>query len=177
MLQSRSSTRFRFKLLASKPTKIMGSVEFLGDRARDVVARLQCAARTTLNVYIGIRDIATVIRDFALLNQADLVIIGRRCVSGIFGELRTDIGSLIRESRCTVLSVSMTPQGWQYSPTLIGAALPEGVETRSCTHAYRTTMKLSGFTARTSSTYTGKHRHQLFREMIQRCARLLDGLL
>ncbi len=79
---------------------------FLADTAKDLIAKLQRNAGTKWEVSIDMGNVAAVIRDSALRNQADLVIIGRGCLSETLGGLRTHVGAIIRESPCPVLSVS-----------------------------------------------------------------------
>jgi nucleotide-binding universal stress UspA family protein len=50
-------------------------------------------------------DAATVVCDIAADIKADLLVIGRGSAAGVFGRLRTNAYSIIRQSGCPVVSV------------------------------------------------------------------------
>lgn len=50
-------------------------------------------------------EVATVIREAAEENRADLVIIGRGVMQETFGRMRTNVYAIVREAPCPVISV------------------------------------------------------------------------
>ena len=83
----------------------LGFKSYLFDTARERMAKCQQEAHTDWEVCIQGGTISSVIRDAAIRLQADLVIIGRGHLPNRFGRLRTNVGAIIRESPCPVLSV------------------------------------------------------------------------
>jgi len=90
-----------------RPEKYLSTdlVETLSEMAREQIAKLQHEARTKAEVSIASGDIAQEVREAALEQQADLIVIGRGVVRERLGRLRTQAYSIIRESPCPVLSV------------------------------------------------------------------------
>ncbi len=78
---------------------------FLFDTANDRIAELQRDAQTKFDTCIKLGSVATVVRDVALSCNAQLVVIGRGRMQDFLGRLRTNVGAIIRESPCPVLSV------------------------------------------------------------------------
>ena len=78
---------------------------YLFDTARERMAKCQEEAHTDWEVCIEGGGISSVVHDAAARYQADLVIIGRGHLPNRFGRLRTNVGAIIRESPCPVLSV------------------------------------------------------------------------
>jgi nucleotide-binding universal stress UspA family protein len=78
---------------------------YLFDRAEIELARV--FGRAGLKTMVTLRggSIAQVIREAALLEHSDLIVIGRGHTQRQFGHLRTGAYSIIRESPCPVLSI------------------------------------------------------------------------
>jgi nucleotide-binding universal stress UspA family protein len=82
-----------------------GLKRFLFDTAREQIAKYQDDAGTDWELCIQSGSIASVLSGAALHFEADLVVIGRGHLHDRFGRLRTNVGAIIRESPCPVLSV------------------------------------------------------------------------
>jgi len=77
----------------------------LVDVAREELAKMQQQANTNLEVLVEGGDVAPVVHRAAELHHADLVVIGRGVMQGLFGRMRTHVYSVIREAPCPVISV------------------------------------------------------------------------
>lgn len=78
---------------------------FLLDTARQRMTALQCEAQTNFEVCIQLGIVATVLREAAIAQKAQLMIVGRGRLTKPLGRLRTNISSIIRDSPCPVLSL------------------------------------------------------------------------
>jgi len=78
---------------------------YLGEVAREELAKVQREAGTALDAIVEGGDVAPVVRWAAEENQADLVIIGRGVLQEMFGRMRTHVYAIIREAPCPVISV------------------------------------------------------------------------
>lgn len=78
---------------------------FLSDTIQEQIAQLQRTAGTRWELQVKTGAVPHVVRDAALQQQADLVIIGRGQLSERLGGLRTHLEAIIREAPCAVLSV------------------------------------------------------------------------
>jgi nucleotide-binding universal stress UspA family protein len=79
--------------------------DYMEDFARTEIAKLQGEAGTSAEVWLRNAPIAEVVRDAALRQQADLVIIGRGEIGHFAGRMRAHTYSILRESPCPVLSL------------------------------------------------------------------------
>jgi len=77
----------------------------LYDLAHQELAKLQKDAGTSFETVVQGDDVAVVVRKAAEESAADLVVIGRGAMSELFGRLRTNVYSIIREAPCPVISV------------------------------------------------------------------------
>jgi nucleotide-binding universal stress UspA family protein len=77
----------------------------LFDMARQELRKLQQDAGTSLETVLEGGDVAHVVRKAAEANQCDLVVIGRGVIHELFGRMRTNVYSIIREAPCPVVSV------------------------------------------------------------------------
>lgn len=82
-----------------------GLKRFLFDTAREQIASCQKEAETAWEVCIHSGGVSSVLRHAALRSHADLLVIGRGHLRHRLGRLRTNVGVVIRESPCPVLSV------------------------------------------------------------------------
>ena len=86
-----------------------GLERFLFDTAREQIAAIQLEAGTHYEVCLRAGSISTVVAETAMKCHADLVIIGRsrpqQFLGRLLGRLRTNVGPIIRQSPCPVLSV------------------------------------------------------------------------
>lgn len=82
-----------------------GLKQFLFDTAQEQILSCQKDAGTHWEMCILSGAVSHVVRDAALQADADLVMIGRGHLPHHFGRLRTNVGAIIRESPCPVLSV------------------------------------------------------------------------
>jgi nucleotide-binding universal stress UspA family protein len=82
-----------------------GLKRFLFDTAREGIAKCQDEAGTDWELCIQSGSIASVLRDAAVHFEAELAVIGRGHLQNRFGRFRTNVGAIIRESPCPVLSV------------------------------------------------------------------------
>lgn len=79
--------------------------EFIFSVARERIAALQEQARTNLVVTIEAGRTGQVVRDLALRQQADLVVVGRGVIQKPLGRLRSNAYAIIRDAPCPVISV------------------------------------------------------------------------
>lgn len=77
----------------------------LHDLARQDLANLQKEAGTSVESVVKCGEVADVVRQAAEENSADLVVIGRGAMSKLFGRMRTNVYSIIRDTQCPVISV------------------------------------------------------------------------
>ena len=78
---------------------------YLSKQAQEQVAELQQKAGTNAEVMIEAGDAPHVVEAAAKECKADVVVIGRGSASGVFGRLRANAYSIIRQSPCPVVSV------------------------------------------------------------------------
>lgn len=76
----------------------------LWEVTKERFSEMQATVGTSAKVCIGVGNVASVVAEAVESHRADLVIIGRGG-DGIVGRLRTHDYTIIRESRCPVLSV------------------------------------------------------------------------
>jgi nucleotide-binding universal stress UspA family protein len=79
--------------------------DFLFDVARKNIEKLQVAAGTKLDIRLKLGPVGHVVREAALENGADLILVGRGAVQKGFGRLRSSTYALIREAPCPVISI------------------------------------------------------------------------
>jgi len=72
---------------------------------QEAVANLTASLSIEAPLHIDSGDAATVVCDIAADIKADLLVIGRGSAAGVFGRLRANAYSIIRQSRCPVVSV------------------------------------------------------------------------
>jgi universal stress protein A len=77
----------------------------LFDMARKELRKLQQEAGTSLEAVVEGGEVAHVVHRVAEENQCDLVVIGRGVMHEMFGRMRTNVYSIIREAPCPVISV------------------------------------------------------------------------
>jgi nucleotide-binding universal stress UspA family protein len=82
-----------------------GLARFLFDTAREKIAKCQKKADTSWEVSVESGGTSSVLRRAAAYSRADLVVIGRGHLQNQLGRFRTNVGAIIRESPCPVLSV------------------------------------------------------------------------
>lgn len=82
-----------------------GLERFLFDTARQQLATCQEQAGTNWEICIQSGGVSSVLREAARNCQANLLVIGRGHLPSHLGRLRTNVGAIIRESPCPVLSV------------------------------------------------------------------------
>lgn len=82
-----------------------GLKRLLFDTAREQIGKCQEQAGTAWDVCIQSGGVSSVLRDAVVHSEADLVVIGRGHLQVRFGRFRTNVGAIIRESPCPVLSV------------------------------------------------------------------------
>ena len=73
--------------------------------AREDIDKLQQSAGTQAEVFIESGDAPVVVRGITEGCHGDLLVIGRSSATGVFGRLRTNAYTIIRESPCPVVSV------------------------------------------------------------------------
>jgi len=73
--------------------------------AREKIARLQSELGTRGDVFIEIGDVAAALTEAAREREADVLVIGRSCGTGVLGRLRADAYSILRAASCPVVSV------------------------------------------------------------------------
>jgi nucleotide-binding universal stress UspA family protein len=77
----------------------------LATQANERITDLQTAVGSKAEVVIEAGDVPHVVCDAAIDSEADLLVIGRGSAAGIFGRLRANAYSIIRQSPCPVASV------------------------------------------------------------------------
>jgi nucleotide-binding universal stress UspA family protein len=82
-----------------------GLKRFLCDTAREQITKCQVQAGTQWEACVLSGSVSSVLREAAVHGRADLVVIGRGHLPSHLGRLRTNVGAIIRESPCSVLSV------------------------------------------------------------------------
>jgi nucleotide-binding universal stress UspA family protein len=85
-----------------------GFKRFLFDTASAQIAARQKEAGTDYDVCVEYGNVPSVIRNEALRCGAHLVVIGRGRLQEFLGSLRTNVGAIISESPCPVLSLQST---------------------------------------------------------------------
>lgn len=101
------------KLVHAIPAAVPGGLEPEGGRflaslfdwAREDLAKLQMRAGTELETVLEGGDVAHVISEAARAGRADLIVIGRGVMQDIFGRMRSNVYSIVRESPCPVISI------------------------------------------------------------------------
>ncbi len=78
---------------------------FLSDTAQEQIMKFQQTAGTSWDLQVKTGTVPHVVRDAALQQQAQLVIIGRGQLGEPLGGLRTHVEAIIRDAPCAVLSV------------------------------------------------------------------------
>jgi nucleotide-binding universal stress UspA family protein len=78
---------------------------FLADTAREKLKRIQEQAGTDFEVYLEGGSVSKVVRDAAIRQGADLVVIGRGHAQAPLSRLRTNAYAIVRDASCPVLSV------------------------------------------------------------------------
>lgn len=78
---------------------------YLRKQAQERIAELQQKAGTSADLVIEAGDAPHVVEAAARSCNADVVVIGRGSASGVFGRLRANAYSIIRQSPCPVVSV------------------------------------------------------------------------
>jgi nucleotide-binding universal stress UspA family protein len=73
--------------------------------ANDEILTMQQKVGTNARLVLESGDPAQVVCDTAALERADLLVIGRGSAAGVFGRLRANAYSIIRQSPCPVVSV------------------------------------------------------------------------
>jgi len=89
--------------IPSQQDKAFG--RFLSDTAQEQIMKLQQTAGTGWDLQVKTGTVPHVVRDAALRQQAELVIIGRGQLGERLGGLRTHVEAIIRDAPCAVLSV------------------------------------------------------------------------
>jgi nucleotide-binding universal stress UspA family protein len=82
-----------------------GLARFLFDTAREKIGKCQKRADTSWEVSVESGGTSSILRHAAARSQADLIVIGRGHLQNQLGRFRTNVGAIIRESPCPVLSV------------------------------------------------------------------------
>ena len=77
----------------------------LSEYSRDEIVKLQAVAKLDLPIVIKSGSLDAAIREAAVENDADLVVIGRGHVQNRLGRIRSHTYSIIHQSPCAVLSV------------------------------------------------------------------------
>jgi nucleotide-binding universal stress UspA family protein len=78
---------------------------FLFDTAKERLAAVQREAQTCYDVCIEHGNVAAVVAGAAARQDAQVVVIGRGRMQKALGRFRTNVGAIIRDSPCPVLSV------------------------------------------------------------------------
>jgi nucleotide-binding universal stress UspA family protein len=79
--------------------------DFLLETSRERLAKLQSDAGTKFEILMRFGRVQNVVRDAAVANEADLILIGRGIIQGMLGRLRSEAYTIIRESPCPVISI------------------------------------------------------------------------
>lgn len=103
----------RLILIHATPKLNTGGIEGAGmdcqqpliDQAKAEIESLQQRAGTDVEVMVEDGEAPEVVSNAAAQVHADLLVIGRGSSSGVFGRLRTNAYSIIRQSPCPVVSV------------------------------------------------------------------------
>jgi nucleotide-binding universal stress UspA family protein len=77
----------------------------LFDMARQELRKLQQQAGTSLEIVVEGGEVAHVVHRVAEASRCDLVVIGRGVIHELFGRMRTNVYSIIRDAPCPVISV------------------------------------------------------------------------
>ncbi len=77
----------------------------LAAAAREGIEEIQRKVGIKAEVVIDSGDAATTVCELAEANKAELLIIGRGSAAGVFGRLRANAYTIIRQSKCPVVSV------------------------------------------------------------------------
>jgi nucleotide-binding universal stress UspA family protein len=80
---------------------------YLSDSLREEIAGLQRRAGLNLPLCIRAGSVSEAVREVALQNQTDLVVIGRGTIHDTLGRLRTNTYAIIRDAPCPVLSLPL----------------------------------------------------------------------
>jgi len=73
--------------------------------ARERLTALQMEAGTSGPACVGTGAVARVIEEEVRRHRADLLVIGRGCLQGTLGRLRTHAYGIIRQAPCPVISI------------------------------------------------------------------------
>jgi nucleotide-binding universal stress UspA family protein len=79
--------------------------DFVFDVARERITKLQAQAGTNLEVTVEAGRTGAVVRELALQQKADLVLIGRGVIQKPLGRLRSNAYAIIRDAPCPVISM------------------------------------------------------------------------
>jgi nucleotide-binding universal stress UspA family protein len=79
--------------------------DFLLSTARERLKRVQAEAGTELEIQFAFGPVDQVVREAALEQHADLIVIGRGAIRKGFGRLRSSAYEVIREAPCPVISL------------------------------------------------------------------------
>lgn len=79
--------------------------DFLFDVARKNIERLQGEAGTKLDIRLRLGPVGHVVREAALEERADLILVGRGAAQKGLGRLRSSTYAIIREAPCPVISI------------------------------------------------------------------------
>jgi nucleotide-binding universal stress UspA family protein len=79
--------------------------EFIFNVARERIATLQQQAATNLVVTVEAGRTGQVVRDLALRQRADLIVVGRGVIQKPLGRLRSNAYAIVRDAPCPVISV------------------------------------------------------------------------
>lgn len=79
--------------------------DFLFGVARKNLEKLQAEAGTKFDIRLRLGPVGHVVREAALEQRAELILIGRGAIQKGFGRLRSDAYAIIREVPCPVISV------------------------------------------------------------------------
>jgi len=79
--------------------------EFVSNIARERIDKLQQQAGTRVKVTVAAGRTGQVVRNLALSEQADLVIVGRGVIQKPLGRLRSNAYAIIRDAPCPVISL------------------------------------------------------------------------
>jgi nucleotide-binding universal stress UspA family protein len=82
-----------------------GLKSFLFGTAREWIAKHQTEAGTKWEARLESGTVAPVLRNAAVDGHAEIIVIGRGRLQDRFGRFRTNVGAIIREAPCPVLSV------------------------------------------------------------------------
>jgi nucleotide-binding universal stress UspA family protein len=79
--------------------------DFLFGVARKNIEKLQATAGTRLDIRLRLGPVGHVVREAALEQRADLILVGRGAIQEGFGRLRSSAYAVIREAPCPVISI------------------------------------------------------------------------